>query len=80
MSNVIAGEHFYQTETCLSSLCACICLCLCCVIHVQMGVLHNVHASESVYVQKTLCDWSFSLATELWTSGFVVCLGSHGGS
>lgn len=38
------------------------------------------HASECAYVQKTLCDGAFSLATELWTTGFVVCLGSQGGS
>lgn len=30
--------------------------------------------------KRTLCDGAFSLATELWTTGFVVCLGSHGGS
>ncbi len=53
---------------------------LCCVVHVRMGLMHNVHASECAYGQKTLCDGSFSLATELWTTGFVVCLGSHGGS
>lgn len=39
-----------------------------------------VHASECAYAQKTLCDGAFSLATELWTTGFVVCLGSQGGS
>lgn len=39
-----------------------------------------VHASECVYAQKALCDRAFSLATELWTTGFVVCLGSQGGS
>lgn len=38
------------------------------------------HAHECAYVQKTLCDGAFSLATELWTTGFVVCLGSQGGS
>lgn len=39
-----------------------------------------VYASECAYAQKTLCDRAFSLATELWTTGFVVCLGSQGGS
>lgn len=39
-----------------------------------------VHASECAYVQRTLCEGAFSLATELWTTGFVVCLGSQGGS
>lgn len=38
------------------------------------------HASECAYVQKTLCDGAFSSTTELWTTGFVVCLGSQGGS
>lgn len=42
--------------------------------------MHNLRASECAYVQKTLCDGSFSVATELWTTGFVVYLGSHGGS
>ena len=59
---------------------ACICLSSHCVVHVLKRVMHNVHASECAYVQKTLCDGSFSLVTELWTTGFVVCLGSHGGS
>lgn len=58
----------------------CTCFQIPLLVPVQIEVMHNLRASECAYVQKTLCDRSFSVATELWTTGFVVYLGSHGGS